>query len=58
MYLAASLSKIVKKEVDIGILSHKSLIYSTEVIAKGDLLFSKDEYYSDLFSATHFVNVY
>ncbi len=52
LQVASKLSKICKRDVDIGVLSHNSLIYSTEVISKGNLIFTKDIYISDLFNAT------
>jgi predicted nucleotidyltransferase len=52
LQLAGELSALLKREVHIGIMSKNFLIFTKEVIAKGQLLFTKDEYFSNLYNAT------
>ncbi len=50
--LAGELELILRRPVDLGVLSTSNLIYVKEVIEHGELLFTKDSFLSDRFTAT------
>lgn len=50
--LAANISAIVGREVDLGILDHRNLIYAKEACANGHCIHCRDPYHRDLFVAT------
>lgn len=50
--LVATLEERCKIEVDLGVLSTESLIYSVQAIGKGTILFIKDQFQHDLKIAT------
>ncbi|MEA2013262.1 MAG: nucleotidyltransferase domain-containing protein [Verrucomicrobiota bacterium] len=49
--LSSKLSLITKREIHIGELRHDALVFAKEVIENGQLLFTKDRYYTDMFIA-------
>jgi predicted nucleotidyltransferase len=40
--LAASLSQIVRREVDLGLLSTRNLVYAKEAVTRGTVIFERD----------------
>jgi len=50
--LVVALEERCKTEVDLGVLSAESLIYSVQAIGKGTVLFIKDQFQHDLKIAT------
>lgn len=52
LQLAGELSTLLKREVHIGIMSKNFLVFTKEVIVKGQQLFTKNRYFSDLYNAT------
>jgi predicted nucleotidyltransferase len=50
--LSSQLEDHCGREVDIGILSSKNLIYTREAILKGNCIYEIDDIYSRLFAAT------
>ncbi len=52
MALGGELALLVGREVDIGILSTNNLVYAKEVIEHGELLFTKNSFFSERFIST------
>jgi len=52
LLLTEKLASLSKREIHLSVLSHDNLIFLREVIEHGELLFSKDSFYSDLFVCT------
>ena len=52
LVLTGELSSLLGREVHLGIVSNKFLIFAKEVLAKGNPLFIKDKGYHDLYVAT------
>ena len=52
LQMASDLECIIKRKVDLGILSSNNLIYAKEVIENGVIIFCRDDYKKGLFEAT------
>jgi predicted nucleotidyltransferase len=52
--LAAQLGEIFNRDVDLGLLSTRNLVYATQVAAHGQRLFTRDPLASDRFLAQAF----
>ena len=52
MAMAGELAMLVGREVDLGILSTNNLVYAKEVIEHGELLFTKNTFFSECFVST------
>lgn len=50
--LAADLSPIAGRSVDLGVLSSQNLIYAAQALLTGERLFCRDEFQTDLAAAT------
>jgi uncharacterized protein len=55
--LTATLESVLRRPVDIGILSPTNLVFCKEVVCAGRLLFTRDQLASDLFAA-HALSMY
>lgn len=50
--LAAELSLVLRREVDLGVLSSGNLVYARETILTGNRIFSRNDGVADLYAAT------
>jgi len=50
--LAAKLGRLIHREVHLGLLSHRNLIFAGQVMQSGRILFLRDRYRHDLFRLT------
>ena len=52
LQLSGELSSLLNREVHLGIMSKNTLVFTKEIIEKGLQLFTKNDYFSNLYNAT------